>query len=252
MSGDLKWNKILGAGLATALVILGLREVTDRMFSHEKPTNPGYAVAVVEEAAGGGEAVDALPDWGTVLKTADLAAGEATFAKCQSCHNNAAGGPNAIGPNLNGVVGRAVASHPGFAYSDAMKGQAAKHPNWTYDELYQYLKAPGAYVSGTKMTFVGVKPGQDRINLIAYLRSAGSTGYPIPAPDPKRAPAAAAPAAGAAPASGAAAPAAGTTGANAGAPAGQTPAKGAAAQAPTQTSPAANSGAPGNPGEKKK
>ena len=238
MSGDLKLNKILGAGLATALLVLGLREVTDRMFAVEHPKKPGYAVAVAAEAGGAAEAADTLPDWGTVLPTADVTAGAATFAKCKSCHNNDPGGPNLIGPNLNGVVGRPTASHAGFAYSDGMKAQAAKSANWTYDQLYQFLKAPGAYVPGTKMSFVGIKAGPDRVNLIAYLRSMGSTGYPIPAPDPKRAPGAVATPAGATGTTSAPGAAAGqgpTAAAGSGGPAGQTPAAGAAGQPQTQT-----------------
>jgi cytochrome c len=53
------------------------------------------------------------------------------------------------------------------------------------------VKNPQAYISGTKMTFVGLKKPEDRINVIAYLHTKGST-LPIPAPKP----AAAAPAAG--------------------------------------------------------
>ena len=40
---------------------------------------------------------------------------------------------------------------------------------------------------GTKMTFVGLPTPQDRIDIIAYLRSNGSPTYPIPAPAPKAA-----------------------------------------------------------------
>jgi cytochrome c len=226
MSGDLELNKILGAGLATALVILGLREVSERMFEQEPAAKPGYAIAVQLDTAGGGApAVDNPPDWGTVLKTADLTAGQGVFAKCQACHNDAAGAGDKIGPDLFGVVGRPIASEAGYAYSDAMKGHAKEVPGgaWTYDELYVYLRNPQARVPGTKMTFVGDHDATDRVNVIAYLRSQGSTGYAIPAPDPKRQPAAAAPA-GAAPAAGAAAPAAAGAKPAAGAPATAAPA----------------------------
>jgi cytochrome c len=87
-----------------------------------------------------------------------------------------------------------------------MKAFAAKQPIWDYEHIYEFIKGPQAYVNGTKMTFVGLKQPQDRINVIAYLHGQGST-LPIPAPNPAAAAPAAAPAApGAAPAAGAAAP----------------------------------------------
>ena len=92
------------------------------------------------------------------------------------------GRPNKIGPQLYGVVGRARATHPGFDYSSAMK---AKGGSWTYDELFKYLKSPGSYVPGTKMSFAGLRSEQDRINLIAFLRTNADSPAAIPAPAPE-------------------------------------------------------------------
>ena len=222
MSDELHWNKIFGAGLATVLVILGTGQIAAHVFKSEPPEKAGYKVAVAETSTGADSAPAMLPDWGVVLDKADVAAGQTTFAKCQACHNNASGGPNQIGPNLFGVVGRPTASHPDFAYSDAMKAHAKDSANWTYDQIFQFLNGPQGWVPGTKMSFAGIHDAQDRINVIAYLRSQGSTGYAIPKPDPSREPKAAAPAA----------PGAATAGAAAGGPAGQAPTTGAAA-APT-------------------
>ncbi|MBU1323669.1 MAG: cytochrome c family protein, partial [Alphaproteobacteria bacterium] len=205
MSGDLKWNKIMGAGLATALVIIGVQQVTGAIYHSEPPEKMGYFVDAPEEAAAGG-AAEALPiDWGTVLPTADLAAGEAAFARCKACHTITAGGANGIGPNLYGVVGGPVMHSAGFAYSDALSAHKAEAPNWGYDELDAFITAPARYVPGTKMSFAGLRDNETRVNLIAYLRSQGSGGFAIPAPDPARQPGAAAPADGAAPVEGAAA-----------------------------------------------
>ena len=205
MSGDLTVNKIMGAVLATGLVIMGVKIGSEMIYDTHAPAKPGYLIEVAEvEEAGGGAAVDSPPDWGTVLPAADIAAGEAVFKKCSSCHTDTSGGPDMTGPNLFAIVGRPTAGHAGFAYSDAMVAHKAEAPNWTYDQLYGFLGAPPKWVKGTKMTFAGVKKPEDRINLIAYLRTMGSTGYAIPAPDPSRAPGAAAGAAAPAPEGGAA------------------------------------------------
>ncbi|MFI4975540.1 MAG: c-type cytochrome [Caulobacterales bacterium] len=202
---DLTFNKIAGAALATGLAIIGLQQVSLILFQKSPPAKAGDAITIAAEAGGGGaEAPDVPPDWGTVLPKADIAQGEATTAKCASCHKFDAAGTNSTGPGLYGVVGRPPGSHPGFVYSSPMMDFAKKTPVWTYDQLYGFLKGPGNYISGTKMTFVGLKAPQDRINLIAYLHSLGSS-LPIPAPAP--AAAAAAPDKGATPAAGAATPA---------------------------------------------
>jgi cytochrome c len=235
MSSDLTFNKIAGGLLATTLAIVGLGELSNIVFKYEAPAKPGYAVAVQEESAGGAaEAQDVIPDWGTVLPAANVTAGATVAEKCKSCHNLDNGGPNLTGPNLYGVEGRKPGTHPGFAYSNAMTDFGGKNPAWTYDLLYQFLKGPQAFLSGTKMTFVGLKKPEDRVNLIAYLRTLNASPPPIPAPNPKAAapaPAAGAPAPGAAPAGAAVTGGAPSTPGNT-APAGST-AKSATPPAPT-------------------
>jgi cytochrome c len=217
---DLTFNKIAGAVLATGLMIFGLQQLTRILFEQKPPTKPGYAIAVTETSEGGGEAVDVIPDWGTVLPKADIAKGQAITAKCASCHLFDPAGTNSTGPGLYGVVGRPPGTHAGFNYDSAMQDFAKAHKAWTYDLLYQFLKNPQGFMPGTKMTFVGLKEPQDRINVIAYLRSNGSPGVPIPAPNPK-----------------AAAPAAGASNATA-------PTTNAAAPATNATAPASNATAP--------
>ena len=195
-----EWNKIIGGILGTAIFIFVVRLVAEKIYEAEKPEKPGYVVEGVVETASGGAAApveETMPDWGTVLPAADVAAGKTLITKCEQCHDITKGGPNKIGPNLFGVVDRVRATHPGFAYSAAMKG---KPGNWTYDELFKFIKAPGVDIPGTKMSFAGLRSEKDRINLIAYLRSNADSPAAIPAPAPKKeaAPAAAAPAAGAA------------------------------------------------------
>ncbi len=185
---DLTFNKIAAGLLVAGLAVFGLRELSGIVFEqHEiEKDKYGYAVAVAESAEGG-PAVEVAPDWGTVIPATDPALGAAVSAKCTSCHTFTAGGANGTGPNLYGTMGKVPGTHPGFSYSDGMKafGQGKQ---WTWDELDQFLKAPQKHVAGTKMSFVGLKKQEDRIAMLSYLHSLGST-LPIPAPKPAAAPA---------------------------------------------------------------
>jgi cytochrome c len=189
---DLTFNKVAGAVLATGLVIVGLGQLTDIIYKYEAPAKAGYAITPELPAGAGGAApVVELPiDWGTELPKADVAAGKEVATKCLSCHNLDQGGPNgSSAPNLYGVLGRQPGTHPGFAYSDAMKAFGAKNPIWTFELINSFVTSPQNFIDGTKMTFVGLKQRQDRINVIAYLHTLGSS-LPIPAPKPVAAPAA--------------------------------------------------------------
>jgi len=178
---DLTFNKIAGGVLVVGLAIFGLRELSGIVFESHELEKPGYAVAVVEDA-GDGAVAEVAPDWGTVIPATDPALGAAISAKCTSCHTFTAGGANGTGPNLYAAMGKVPGAHPGFAYSDAMKTFGAGK-TWTWDELDAFLKAPQKHVQGTKMTFVGLKKQEDRIAMLAYLHSLGST-LAVPAPKP--------------------------------------------------------------------
>ncbi len=102
-----------------------------------------------------------------LLATADVDKGAKVFKKCTACHK-AAEGENGTGPYLYGVVGRDIASVDGFGYSGAMAGVEG---DWTAERLSDFLEKPSAYISGTSMSFAGLKKPADRVNLIAYLDS---------------------------------------------------------------------------------
>ena len=187
MKDELGFIKIAGAVLATALIITGLQNLTDILYAPKPAPKAGYAIAVAEETSGGAEPADNPPDWGTVLPAADINAGQQQSTKCQSCHSFAKGGPDMTGPDNWGVIGRKPGTKPGFAYSSGMVDFGKTIPGWDYDHLYLFLKNPQSYISGTKMTFVGIKSPQDRINLIAWLRQQSDSPAAIPAPNPKKA-----------------------------------------------------------------
>ena len=197
MKDELRWNKIFGGLLGAVLLLLIVRQGAEMLFAPTPMKAPGYAIAVATGDAGAAtEVADTPPDWGTELAKADVAAGAAVSQKCASCHNFANGGPNQTGPNLWGVLGRKPGSHAGFAYSQGMTDFGGKQAAWDYQHVYEFLSGPSAYINGTKMSFVGLKKREDRINLIAWLRQQSSSPLAIPAPNP----AAAAPAPAEAPA----------------------------------------------------
>jgi cytochrome c len=181
-----EWNKIAGAVLGTLIFVLVVSFATEAIYEPAKPAKPGYIVEGVQEEAStstsAAPAEEALPDFGTVLPTADAAAGQKISSRCEQCHDLSKGGPNKIGPNLWGVVGRARATHEGFSYSGAM---SADHSPWTLDKLFKFLKSPAAVVPGTKMSFAGLRSPQDRINLLAWLRTQSDSPIPIPPPAAK-------------------------------------------------------------------
>ncbi len=88
------------------------------------------------------------------------------FLQCRACHSVAPGAPNAIGPNLTGVVGARAATRPGYSYSPAL---AKSGLVWTSATLDGFLKRPSQAVPGTKMSFAGVADATTRADIIAYL-----------------------------------------------------------------------------------
>jgi cytochrome c len=109
-----------------------------------------------------------------------VAQGEATFAKCTSCHTINAGGANGIGPNLYATVGEGIGQGKGgFAFSEALKSKGGE---WSFENLDHWLKSPREFAPGTKMTFAGLGNPADRANLIAWLNTQGSN-LPLPAAD---------------------------------------------------------------------
>jgi cytochrome c2 len=94
--------------------------------------------------------------------------GAVLFANtCGGCHKAIDGQTHSYGPDLAGIVGRKVASAPGFtAYSPAMKAAGGK---WTKERLDAFLAAPEKAIPGTAMTFRGVEDKAQRDAIIQYL-----------------------------------------------------------------------------------
>ncbi len=137
-------------------------------------TAPAAAPAAVEAAPAPKPAEDALP---ALLAHADAAKGKHDAAICEACHNFEKGQGPKIGPDLWGVVGRKIASNPGFAYSDSIKKIGG---DWTYEELNKWITDPKALASGTKMIFPGEASAKKRADILAFLQTLADKPVPFP------------------------------------------------------------------------
>ena len=98
----------------------------------------------------------------------DVDAGEKVFKKCKACHL-VDQEKNKVVPHLVNVFGRTAGSLESFSkYSNALKESGIV---WNDDTLNGFLEKPKAYVKGTKMAFGGLKKEEDRLNVIAYLKT---------------------------------------------------------------------------------
>ena len=103
----------------------------------------------------------------------DPALGEKVFVKCRSCHQIGENAHNAVGPELNAVIGRHSGSVPGYNYSDANKNSGL---TWDEATFRDYIQHPQVKVPGTKMTFAGLTKQSDINNIVAYLKQFGPDG----------------------------------------------------------------------------
>jgi cytochrome c len=172
-------NKILGAVLGTCLFLLAVHIASGAIFTPATPAKPGYEIAVKEEqpASGGAAAPAKEVPIAQLLASASAQQGEQTAKVCLTCHNMGKGQGNKVGPDLYGVVGRAVASESGFNYSASLK---AKGGTWTFDTLNPWLANPRKDVPGTLMTFAGLPNEKQRADVIAYLNANSDSPQPLP------------------------------------------------------------------------
>ena len=103
----------------------------------------------------------------------DAALGEKVFLKCKVCHQIGEGAKNAVGPVLNGLIGRKTGSVEGYSYSEANKTSGL---TWDEATFREYIVNPKAKIPGTKMVFPGLAKPEDVDNVLAYLKQFGADG----------------------------------------------------------------------------
>lgn len=178
-----EWNKVSMAVLSAALTLMLILTFTPALFEdaghggHGEEPKLAYKVDV-PEAGAPAAVVEEGPSLAELMATADAGKGARQFAKCKACHTLDKGGKNGVGPNLYGILGKAVAATDGYGYSSALTAHGGA---WSYDRLDAWLQNPKTAVPGNKMAFAGLRKPQQRADLILYLRDYADTPLALPA-----------------------------------------------------------------------
>lgn len=91
--------------------------------------------------------------------TQAIQTGRQLFIRCVACHTRSTVARPGIGPHLEGIVGRTVASVPGFNYTATLKVQSFV---WTRQKLDQWLRKPQEHFPGMCGPFAGFARKGDR------------------------------------------------------------------------------------------
>ncbi|MEO1328363.1 MAG: cytochrome c family protein [Pseudomonadota bacterium] len=175
-------NKVFGAATGALLAFVAISILTEGLFhsghgGHHGEEKYAFAMAIEEDEGGAEEVAEAPAEEPieVLLAAADPASGEKVFKKCQSCHNVDAGSAHKVGPMLHGIVGREIGGTDFGKYSGALPEGV-----WDFAALDAFLKNPSDYAAGTSMAFRGLKKGEDRADVIAWLNQQSASPLPLP------------------------------------------------------------------------
>ena len=173
-------NRFSLSALGAVLFVMLLTAFSNLLLSSRTPKVPGFALPTsgpaTEAAAGPGRAGSAAA--ADAARQGRRHKGRAIRQGLPNLPQFREGRWREDRPaDLWNVVGRPVASIPGFAYSDSLKGIGG---NWTYEALNVMVSNPKKEASGTKMAFPGEKDAQRRADILDYLQTLCRLAGPVP------------------------------------------------------------------------
>jgi cytochrome c len=100
--------------------------------------------------------------------------GARAFAPCRACHSLDPAERGLPGPNLSGLIGRAVAGDADFDYSPVLRTAHDEGLRWDAKRLEAFLADPAAMFPGLWMSMRGIEDSAERQALVRFLEDASA------------------------------------------------------------------------------
>jgi len=95
--------------------------------------------------------------------------GAQAFAPCRACHSLDPAERGLPGPNLSGVIGRAIGGAADFDYSPVLRKARDEGLRWDAKRLETFLADPSAMFPGLWMSMRGIEDTAERQALVRFL-----------------------------------------------------------------------------------
>jgi cytochrome c len=100
--------------------------------------------------------------------------GVRAFTPCRACHSLDPAERNLPGPNLSGLIGRAVGGAAEFDYSPVLRKARDEGLRWDAKRLEAFLADPAAMFPGLWMSMRGIEDAAERQALVRFLEDPAS------------------------------------------------------------------------------
>lgn len=119
------------------------------------------------------------PSVSHLLASADIERGRLLAGACRQCHHMEAQPTQdqKDGPPLWDVLGREVGSSEDFEYTPTLANRGG---HWDFDTLNSFIASPRVSIPGNRMDIDGIAVEQDRVDMIAYIRTLSDSPIPLP------------------------------------------------------------------------
>ena len=100
--------------------------------------------------------------------------GVRAFTPCRACHSLDPAERTLPGPNLSGLIGRAVGGAAEFDYSPVLRKARDEGLRWDAKRLETFLADPAAMFPGLWMSMRGIEDASERQALVRFLEDPSS------------------------------------------------------------------------------